>query len=698
MVASPWIAAGSLIGFPLVVVGVVVYLILDQAIGWSEASFPLSLSLAAFFPLIIRTGFGANRVFGLFLTSAAVLVSQVPIEAYLLEPGPIGRILILVWQALLWSFPFLFVHFALTFPVHNEWIASRPLLLKLVYIPLGILLISSHWSELEEIVDAVILFLFLFGFIVGLAIFFRQYLYSLTRAEKNRLRLVTVGCVVGAIPYLVFLLSAGRLPPFAGQMALFLTPLFPVCLTVAVTKANMSEVGRWFEGLLMGSTVAGTTFFVFACLSLFLPLFMAGGWGLVLSLMIAGVLGLPVIQRLRSYFATHFVFGVRRTSPQRSTQFEAIRPNPYIVGNPVRRPEMFFGREAEFQFIHLTLESQPGGCVILLVGERRTGKTSILYQIMQGRMGESYVPVFLDMQALVVDSDGEFLEALAAIIERALPGPDLFKTYLQKHTSFLAFSRFVESVARGSRSQRLIFLVDEYELIEQRIRAGKLSAEIPRFLNALIEQVPGLSYVFTGSSSFDPNSIWSELFGKSFYREISFLHRRDAEDLIRRPLGKRVQFVGNAVADLIRLSNGHPFFTQLLCQNLVDATNETRSGVVDSRRVKEVLQRVTEHPPPQLLYLWGRLSRVQKLALVGLASLLRTSRTYASRERVHQVLKSLPEAHTQGIDTATIRMALEQMRLSHLLDRDQTRYRLKMDLMRVWVQSEHTVWSVLSES
>ena len=122
---------------------------------------------------------------------------------------------------------------------------------------------------------------------------------------------------------------------------------------------------------------------------------------------------------------------------------------------------MFFGREAELQFIHLTLESQPGGCVILLVGERRTGKTSILYQIMQGRMGESYVPVFLDMQALVVDSDEEFLEALAAIIERALPGPDLFKTYLQKQTSFLAFSRFVESVARGSRSQRLIFLVDE---------------------------------------------------------------------------------------------------------------------------------------------------------------------------------------------------------------------------------------------
>ena len=188
------------VGLPVLVMGVLVFLIHDQAMEWNEELFPLFLATAALFPLVLQTGHGGSRVFGLLLTSAAVLVSQVPIEAYLVEPGLTGVILTLLWRALLWSFPFLFVHFALTFPVHNEWIGARPAIVKFLYAPLGLLLIISDSRAFEQIADTIVLFLFLFGFIAGVAVFLRQYLYSLTRAEKNRLRLVTVGCVVGGLP------------------------------------------------------------------------------------------------------------------------------------------------------------------------------------------------------------------------------------------------------------------------------------------------------------------------------------------------------------------------------------------------------------------------------------------------------------------------------------------------------------------
>ena len=685
------------LGLPLLVMGVLAFLIHDQAIGWNEELFPFFLATAALLPLILPTGHGGSRIFGLLLTSSAVLVSQVPIEAYLVEPGLTGVVLTLFWKALLWSFPFLFVHFALTFPVHNDWIAAQPGILKFLYAPLGLLLIISYSRALEGIADTILLFLFLFGFMAGVAVFFRQYLYALTRAEKNRLRLVTVGCVVGGLPHLVSLLSSSQLPVYIGQLALFLTPLFPVCLTVAVMKGNMSEAGRWFEWLLMGSIVAGTGFFIFATVALFLPDLLAGNRGLGLGLPISLLLALPVIHVLRPYFASHFVFSARRATPKRSIDFQPIRPNPFIVGNPVRTPAMFFGREAEFQFIRATLRSQPGGCVVVLAGARRTGKTSILYQIQQGRLGAEYTPVFLDMQGLVAESDEELLDAIGAEIEKTIPGSQPYRAFREQQSPFTAFSRFIEAIDATSPGRRLTFLVDEYELIEHRIGAGKLSDEIPRYLNSLIERIPGLTYVLTGSRSLDPGSIWSELVGKSFYREISFLQRRDAEDLIRKPLEGRVQFLRNTVAELIRLSHGHPFYTQLLCQNLVDAVNEVGSGAVDSRRVRDVTDRVIEHPPPQLLYLWGTLSKVQKLALAALANLLRTPRAYASRDRVHRVLKSLPEAHAGGIDVAATRMVLEGMRQGHVLDRDQTRYRFSMDLMRLWVQADHTVWSVLSQ-
>jgi hypothetical protein len=42
-------------------------------------------------------------------------------------------------------------------------------------------------------------------------------------------------------------------------------------------------------------------------------------------------------------------------------------------------------------------------------------------------------------------------------------------------------------------------------------------------------------------------------------------------------------------------------------------------------------------------------------------------------------------------------MHFENLREKSVLDRDQTRYRFTMDLVRLWVQSEHNVWRVLSE-
>ena len=55
--------------------------------------------------------------------------------------------------------------------------------------------------------------------------------------------------------------------------------------------------------------------------------------------------------------------------------------NPYIAGNPVTGPEMFFGREDVFQFLRQTLMGQHRDNVIVLYGQRRTGKTSVLYQM-----------------------------------------------------------------------------------------------------------------------------------------------------------------------------------------------------------------------------------------------------------------------------------------------------------------------------
>ena len=47
------------------------------------------------------------------------------------------------------------------------------------------------------------------------------------------------------------------------------------------------------------------------------------------------------------------------------------------------------------------------------------------------------------------------------------------------------------------------------------------------------------------------------------------------------------------------------------------------------------------------------------------------------------------------MDLVEVRVVFENLMVKRVLDRDQTRYRFTMDLLRHWVQVEHNVWEVL---
>lgn len=93
--------------------------------------------------------------------------------------------------------------------------------------------------------------------------------------------------------------------------------------------------------------------------------------------------------------------------------------NPYIAGNPITGTEMFFGREDVFRFVRETLVGRYQDNPIVLYGGRRTGKTSVLYQ-MDRHLDPRYVPVFVDLQSISLEGLGEMLWGIARQAARAL--------------------------------------------------------------------------------------------------------------------------------------------------------------------------------------------------------------------------------------------------------------------------------------
>ena len=95
------------------------------------------------------------------------------------------------------------------------------------------------------------------------------------------------------------------------------------------------------------------------------------------------------------------------------------RINPYIAGNPVTGETMFFGREDVFAWIRDNLIGKHQDHVLVLHGERRTGKTSVLYQ-MGRHLPPTYLPVLVDLQGLSMNGLDNFMWELAYTIQRTL--------------------------------------------------------------------------------------------------------------------------------------------------------------------------------------------------------------------------------------------------------------------------------------
>lgn len=384
-----------------------------------------------------------------------------------------------------------------------------------------------------------------------------------------------------------------------------------------------------------------------------------------------------------------------------SPPFTPIRPNPYIVGTPVRDRTMFFGREAEFELVRRRFAESTHGGLLVFCGERRSGKTSILFQILDRRLGHEFIPVLIDMQSMAVSNEIDFLdkvsrEVLAALGPAAGIAPPEFREDSNHSATFRAF---IQRVLDAQPHQKLILLFDEYELFENKIDAGTLNQDVLYVLANLMEHEP-VFLVFTGSQHLEARraEYW-KILGKSLYKTISYLERNDALSLIQDPVRGRLAYEGDTIDRIVRLTAGQPFYTQAICQSLVDHANEERASLAGDRMLADVVQDLVENPLPQMIFLWDGLDRDEKLVLAVLAETLADGNADAN---VADLARSIAKRdYPLELSRAQIATALEKLFQSEMLlkndRRDPPGYAFRMDLWRLWIRRMHSVWQVMRE-
>ena len=254
--------------------------------------------------------------------------------------------------------------------------------------------------------------------------------------------------------------------------------------------------------------------------------------------------------------------------------------NPYVSGEPIRSGDMFYGRQQLLQRIVDTLHNNS----IMIHGERRIGKTTLLYQLSNAlRQIDDpdywFLPVYIDLEGTTQEEFFHYLieeiavgvttmpnvdEALLTVVDSLSYHDCEVTAYTDRdfnhdlRTLIEAIQQYV-SEHYGSRRLRLILLLDEMDVISNydHLAQQQLRRIFMRdFAATLGAVVAGIQI----SKEWDRvESPWFNLFNEIALQPFS---REQGLELLTEPVRVIYRFDPGALEYIIEVSDGRPFRIQ----------------------------------------------------------------------------------------------------------------------------------------
>ncbi len=360
--------------------------------------------------------------------------------------------------------------------------------------------------------------------------------------------------------------------------------------------------------------------------------------------------------------------------------------NPYIAGSPVTGPEMFFGRQDVFDFIRQTLTGKHRDQVIVLYGRRRTGKTSVLYQ-MRRHLSDRYLCIFIDLHGLALDGLDGFLWELTNHIRRSLrreyqielPRPDKSEFMSDPRGQFE--EHFLNQLWAETGEKHVLLMLDEAVRLQEQVQAGKLELGIFEYLRHLMQHYERLNFLFSlGSGLEEMEKQYALLFNVALYKRISFLERDAAVALITEPVMEYYEVAPAAVEHILDITSGHPYYTQLICHSVFNHWLGSGARLIGVEDIDDTLDEVVERGLAVLKYVWEESTPAEKAVLAGMAAAMGDAKGAATLDEVMAAWSALDVTIPRGEAVKAVR----SLTARDVITGDDA-YEFRVDLLHNWL-------------
>jgi tetratricopeptide (TPR) repeat protein len=252
------------------------------------------------------------------------------------------------------------------------------------------------------------------------------------------------------------------------------------------------------------------------------------------------------------------------------------RFNPYVAGPPVLDPELVVGRDA---LIDRVLATVPNNSLLLL-GERRIGKTTMLHQLRARLPGLDhprfcFVPVSVDLQgvpeeaffATVAEAVGEEIGDATMAAARSADGYDSRELMRDLRRALPAVE------CADDRTAKIVLLLDEIDELNgyshrtnQRLR----SLFMRSFADQLVAVAAGVGIARDWDHEGSP---WYNFFEEI---EVGPVDPVAARRLVIEPLRGAIAIDAEAVDRLLEIADGRPYQLQKLALAALQRVHEMR--------------------------------------------------------------------------------------------------------------------------
>jgi tetratricopeptide (TPR) repeat protein len=265
------------------------------------------------------------------------------------------------------------------------------------------------------------------------------------------------------------------------------------------------------------------------------------------------------------------------------------RFNPYVAGPPVLDPELFVGRD---ELIDRVLATVPNNSLLLL-GERRIGKTSMLHQLRRrlpglDHSGFCFVPVSVDLQGV---EEEDFFAAVAEAVGETVGDERMAAARAADGYDSRALTRDLRRVLptiecpEGRRAKVVLLLdeIDELNGYSHRTNQRLRSLFMRGFADQLVAVAAGVGIAREWDHEGSP---WYNFFEEI---EVGPIDAAAARDLATQPLSGVITIDDGAVDRLLTEADGRPYVLQKIALAAVQRVHQDGRSRITAEDVEAVV-------------------------------------------------------------------------------------------------------------